>query len=156
MLNLRVSNEIAKERYAICQGCKFFVKETRSCGPLILGRNLSPDELKSLEVRHYKRKVRLCGCVMKLKTLLPFSSCPADKWKAVEMNGLSPERVAKKRDEMIGFLDRIKGKPTLGHKDIMELLEYIRFLYNKSVKVTNCDDCIRNYLDDLKKRVEEI
>ena len=156
MLNLRVSNEIAKERYAICQGCKFFVKETRSCGPLILGRNLSPDELKSLEVRHYKRKVRLCGCVMKLKTLLPFSSCPADKWKAVEMGGLSPERVAKKRTEINEFLARIEGRPSLHTTELKELFGYIAFLYNKRVEFTVCSSCIQNYINDLKKRVEEI
>jgi hypothetical protein len=156
MLHLRVNNEIRKERWETCKGCKFFVAATSSCGPLITGRTLTPEETKQLEVRHYKKKVRLCGCVMKVKTFLPFASCPAGKWGAVEMNGITPEHVAKKRDEIVAFLKSIDGRPTLTTNEIKTLLGFIAYLYNRRVAMTTCSSCIINYIDDLKKQVKEL
>ena len=156
MLHLRVNNEIRKERWDTCKGCKFFVAATSSCGPLITGRTLTAEETKQLEVRHYKKKVRLCGCVMKVKTFLPFASCPAGKWSAVEMNGITPEHVAKKRDEIITFLKSIEGRPSLTTNEIRTLLGFIAYLYNKRVQMTTCSPCIINYIDDLKKQVKEL
>jgi hypothetical protein len=50
----RVSEEIAKERLAICKGCPEYIKLTKQC-------------LK-------------CGCIMPLKAKLPDASCPLHKW----------------------------------------------------------------------------
>lgn len=156
MLKLRVSNEVRKERWDTCKSCKFFVAETGSCGPLITGRKLTKEETAQLEVRHYKKKVKLCGCVMKLKTFLPFASCPADKWKAIEMNGVTPQRVAEKKEEILNFLNRIRDKSSLANTEVKELIGFIAWLYNKRVEFTTCPPCIIAYINDLKKRVQEI
>lgn len=48
------SDEIAADRFAICQSCPEFVKITKQC--------------------------KKCGCFMKLKTKLTHSTCPIGKW----------------------------------------------------------------------------
>lgn len=50
----RVETVIAKQRLAICEECPRFIKKTTQC--------------------------KECGCIMKLKTKLPNSSCPLGKW----------------------------------------------------------------------------
>lgn len=50
----KVQKEIQEKRFSICQECPRFIKLTGQC--------------------------RECGCVMKLKTSLPHSSCPIEKW----------------------------------------------------------------------------
>ena len=52
----RVEKKIQEERFSICQQCPRFIKLTGQC--------------------------RECGCVMKLKTSLPHSTCPIGKWGA--------------------------------------------------------------------------
>ena len=52
----RVEKKIKEERFSICQQFPRFIKLTGQC--------------------------RECGCVMKLKTSLPHSTCPIGKWGA--------------------------------------------------------------------------
>ena len=53
----KVSDEIQKIRFNVCQGCDKFIKLTSQC--------------------------KECGCVMSLKTQLPAASCPLNKWHSV-------------------------------------------------------------------------
>jgi carbamoylphosphate synthase large subunit len=53
----KVSDEIQKSRFDICQGCDRFIKLTSQC--------------------------KECGCVMSLKTQLPAANCPLNKWHSV-------------------------------------------------------------------------
>lgn len=50
----RSSDEIAQERFAICQTCPAFRPRTQTCSK--------------------------CGCFMKLKTLLAAAYCPVGRW----------------------------------------------------------------------------
>jgi hypothetical protein len=50
----RVSQEVADYRYSICKSCDYLIN-----GPSICKK---------------------CGCLMKLKTTLPHSYCPINKW----------------------------------------------------------------------------
>lgn len=54
----KVSEEIKKERIAICETCPFFMKLSRQCVK--------------------------CGCFMDMKTTLPHASCPVGKWSVVK------------------------------------------------------------------------
>jgi len=54
----KVSEEVAKERMDICEGCEHLVATTKQC--------------------------RKCGCFMKLKVTLKRAHCPIDKWGTVE------------------------------------------------------------------------
>ena len=50
----KVSDEIQKERFDICQSCPVLIKATSQC--------------------------KKCGCFMKLKTTLKMAACPIGKW----------------------------------------------------------------------------
>lgn len=50
----RVSEEVQKARMDICNDCPFLFKLSKQC--------------------------RKCGCLMNLKTQLPHSTCPINKW----------------------------------------------------------------------------
>lgn len=49
-----VLKEISDKRLEICKNCPEFIKLTTQC--------------------------KKCGCIMKLKTKLPFAECPIGKW----------------------------------------------------------------------------
>ena len=67
---LLVDSKIADQRLEICRKCKHFVTTTASCGTLILGKTIT----------YKKKKVKLCGCAMPIKTKLKMGSCPIGKW----------------------------------------------------------------------------
>jgi len=71
-----IDRKTREERMSICKGCEHYNETTRSCGTLVLGDDLG--ELVS--VKGKKRKVRLCGCVMPMKTKFKTASCPLKKW----------------------------------------------------------------------------
>lgn len=50
--------QISEKRLEICKTCDKFNKTNSQCAE--------------------------CGCFMDYKTLLPYVSCPLDKWKAIE------------------------------------------------------------------------
>jgi hypothetical protein len=56
----RVSDTIAEERMAICNGCEMLIQATKTC--------------------------KECGCFMSAKTKLPNASCPLNKWDQVRVS----------------------------------------------------------------------
>lgn len=54
----KVSPEIQKERFSICESCEFLYKPTANC--------------------------KKCGCFMRIKTWMPRQRCPIKKWGPVE------------------------------------------------------------------------
>ena len=79
-----VPQTIRAQRLATCLSCKHYVSSTQSCGTLIFGRKLTPEELAEAEennkITHYRRKTRLCGCVMPHKVRFAVYRCPINKW----------------------------------------------------------------------------
>ena len=53
----KVSEDVQRSRYDICQGCDKFIKLTHQC--------------------------KECGCIMTMKTQLAAASCPLNKWQAM-------------------------------------------------------------------------
>jgi len=61
-----------KLRLSICNSCEF-KKELLgnvTCGTPIFGE----------EVTYNDKQYKLCGCIMKFKTMIPQSRCPIKKW----------------------------------------------------------------------------
>ena len=56
----RVEEEVAAERFALCQACPAYIKMTHQC--------------------------KECGCIMNAKVKLPNASCPLGKWDAVAVS----------------------------------------------------------------------
>jgi hypothetical protein len=104
----RVPQGIATERFKICKACKHFVESTQSCGTLILGDRLSAEDLaeaeKANEITHYRKKLRLCGCKMNLKTHISLFRCPINKWGRYKLND----------EETAALREFISGLPTQG------------------------------------------
>jgi hypothetical protein len=59
------------KRFEICVACEHFIAATGSCGTLIIGST----------VVHDNKKVKLCGCVMFIKSAIKSAFCPIGKWK---------------------------------------------------------------------------
>ena len=53
----KVTNKVREERIDACNNCEFLIKFTKQC--------------------------KKCGCFMKVKTTIPWASCPIGKWDAV-------------------------------------------------------------------------
>jgi hypothetical protein len=64
------------QRLEICKACPHYIESTRTCGPLIIGE----DQGELVKIDGRKRKLRLCGCIMPVKTRLKTSKCPLGKW----------------------------------------------------------------------------
>ena len=134
----------------ICQTCKFYKEHTRSCGTLILGRNLKPEEVaeveKELHVKHYKKKYRLCGCFLPAKTWGIFEACPIGKWG---VHSLSETEL----QEIISFVD---GLPTLGTYNadsVRELNKWYKLLTGSRKNISTCPNCVRETVRTFRKEI---
>jgi len=149
---------IRNERLAICKACKWFVKSTMSCGPLrpqnLLGaKKVEVDADEDLTVRHYRKKVKLCGCDMTVKTKLAFVSCPAEKWVSMSMD---PNKAIKKAREIRDFILPLKSASRIEGEDLRKLFEYASLIEDRRVPYTTCPPCIREMINAIAKRVEGV
>lgn len=73
---------ISEEKLAICKECpyskksKWFGEAVTTCGTLNL---LTFPPVIGDVVMHEGKEIKLCGCVMNIKSLFELK-CPADKW----------------------------------------------------------------------------
>lgn len=56
---VKLPEEMRQSRYTICNNCEFFYEPTTTCSK--------------------------CGCIMAVKTYLPFASCPVGKWPTINI-----------------------------------------------------------------------
>lgn len=86
----KVPPAIAAERPKICRACKHYRPEFNTCGTLILGDKLSPEDLAEAEglneITHYRKKLRLCGCFMPIKVKYSLWRCPVNKWHRYKLD----------------------------------------------------------------------
>ena len=72
-----VSTQVRNKRLLTCQNCEYYTK-VMTCGTPVIGQMVDG--------------VKLCGCVMPIKTKLKVARCPLDKWKA-EIGGSDMEEL---------------------------------------------------------------
>lgn len=130
-------SDIQKERYDTCKKCKFFNETFRTCGKPYTGS----------EVTYRRKKYKTCGCVMPLKTWLPFFSCPLGKWLQVEGWGLE-------------FIDEVKKVLSdYEHKPSKDNLKAVYAVYKKLLGEAgkdinpndlSCNLCKNNRINELK------
>lgn len=143
MLNLSVTPAVRNSRLEKCHGCKFFQSNFGTCGTPVVGKYV---ELPQNEATYYKEKIRLCGCVMKIKTKLKFASCPIGKWGPDFIDGQLLEK-------MRGFLEGILTKSSLTWEEVVELYNYINSLSKRRYKVSSCPTCIANFITELAEHL---
>jgi hypothetical protein len=128
---LLIESEIADTRLEICRACKHFVKKTASCGTLILGKT----------IQHKKKKIKLCGCAMPIKTKLKIASCPIGKWYSS-----FDEKLIEELEKELGKVDgRLTGKQ---NKKLTDL--YNKFTGSKK-NVSTCTPCVVKMIETLKE-----
>jgi hypothetical protein len=137
-----VQPQVAAQRMKICRSCKWFKPETGSCGTLILGNTVEADA-KENTVTHYRKKIRLCGCVMKVKTKLLTSECPAGKWGKHLM---SDEDMQELRE----FVTSIGGAAKLDSDQVRKLYKWKGKLTGIPQEVSFCSSCVASVLKELK------
>lgn len=79
-MNLTIeANTTTNHRLELCKLCKY----SRKYGEVLLGVH-SPVTcgvfMVGETIMHEGEKVQLCGCLMQVKTLIPASTCPINKW----------------------------------------------------------------------------
>lgn len=131
-MRFKVHPKTRKARMALCETCDHFEWEAKTCGPPIIGKRVEEG--------------RLCGCFMEVKTQLPWTSCPLDKWGA--------EKDPKLLDEAEKLLEGVRNGrvPT----DLMRRMEQIHAdLSGTKVKHTSCGKCAQQTIDDLREVVRQ-
>ncbi len=152
MLSLTVTKEVHLQRMRTCEGCKFFKSITKSCGTLIVGRKLTQEELEELQkenlVKHYKKKIRLCGCWLPAKTYGLFESCPVGKWG---MESLSKEQMQK----LILFVEDLPQYGIYKSESVKELNRWFQFVTGSKKNISGCPTCVRDMVKTFRKEIKK-
>jgi hypothetical protein len=127
------------KRMEICRSCEHYNPDTRSCGTLILG-----GEGDLVDVGK-KRKVRLCGCVMPLKTKFKIASCPLKKWGTE----LSKEDV-KELKKLFGKIEGDRIKTEHAHA----LVSAYNKTFGANKEVTTCGSCLRALIKEIEETLK--
>lgn len=139
-----VHPSVQQERMSVCKACKFFVKSTGSCGTLIVGQSVEPEK-----VPVYRKKIRLCGCVMKWKTKYRLSSCPAGKWQP---ENLSHAEINQLRE----FIVPLSKQATINDAERGQLFKWFTKLTGQRQNATTCGACVKSVIDDLMKEINRL
>jgi hypothetical protein len=133
---------IEAKRMSTCKGCKFFYPTAGTCGTPVIGE----------KVTYYRNKVKLCGCIMRVKTKFTMFSCPIGKWGAENAKG---EPIA---DEVINnfkvFAEYIHTLNTLDDSDIHEIYAWKERLTGQPVPMgsrTRCVPCLKDMVEEVWK-----
>jgi hypothetical protein len=135
---------IRDSRMKTCQECKHYRKTTMSCGTLIVGNSV-PEEN---EFNYRKKKVRLCGCVMPVKTKLIFAKCPLNKWDSFR---LSKEEIAELR-EFVGGLPL----SSLSREQVKKLYEMKSKLTGRRENPSTCGSCVAGLIKEFKNQLDAL
>ena len=144
MLKLRVSPQKAAERLAKCHGCKFYKAATGTCGPPVIGRKLTTTEANEagLLVSHYRKKYRLCGCVVKAKVQFHLSRCPVGFWEREALT----ERDAK---TLRTIIDHVRKAGRASHSDVAELFAAKSKMLGVKIPPQTCPQCVRDLMNEM-------
>lgn len=124
---LFVTGQERARRLEICQACKYFKEDTKSCGTILRPRTL-------------KNGVYLCGCHMPTKTRFKVAKCGAGKWD---------EQITAEELEQMRKVVELKG--TISTKQIAELTETYNSVTGSNERVTTCSACLRQMQEKLRR-----
>jgi hypothetical protein len=101
------------------------------------------------KVSHYRKKIKLCGCVMSWKTKYTLSSCPAGKWSAERLTGTQIENLQ-------AFLKTLNGKQTIVFEDVRKLYSWKERLTGQREQITTCGTCVAELILEMNKEINRI
>lgn len=127
---------ISDSRLNACRNCTYYVKATGTCGPLGLGK----------KIVYNQERMRLCGCIMKLKTRLRPSQCPIGRWPSLVTE--SDMRAAAKLVEQFGGRNK-----RLDHLTRKELNRVYEAVMGTKKPDTACAPCLVSMLKELEQAI---
>lgn len=122
------------KRLEICRACPHFVESSGSCGTFLKGDLIT--------VKGRKKKIRTCGCVMRIKAKLTWASCPINSWE-----GYITKATIKAVEALLKSLDE---KPILKADKIQDFFDTYNKAFNKNKQVTNCVGCVKEMIKEMK------
>jgi len=124
---------VRKERLATCKKCKFYNETWGSCGTVIKGD----------DVQYRNKDYHLCGCIMAVKTGLPWASCSVGKWKA--LNDWGQEHY----DLVLNAVEQYETQPTKA--TLVGMYRVYKELCKCDFNVhSNCGSCKTEVLKELR------
>ncbi len=146
MFNFNVPNTVRKERFDTCRGCKYYKEQTHSCGTKFIGNKIDDQDDENV-VTYYRRKARLCGCDMRLKTWLRLAECPVGKWGKYKLTDDDVEQLKT-------FLNSLPKTGTLNDpKIITEITKWFNKMSDQRISCTSCN--AKTILSELKRHINE-
>lgn len=127
---LFVSGQERSRRLAICEACKYFKQETKSCGTILRPRTL-------------RNGVYLCGCHMPTKTRFKAASCGAGKWE---------EQITQEELDQLKKMVEMQG--TITSDQIREMIDTYNSVTGANEKYTTCTACLRQIQQKMRQMVE--
>jgi|TARA_R110002110_G_scaffold67206_1_gene183568 hypothetical protein len=120
-----VSNEVYKERLAICKGCEYYFSPTGQC--------------------------KRCLCFMRLKCRISTLKCPENKWDRVVAikppDDLSEEQIT----EIIAVWENIKTGRAKNVEAKRNMIEIYNIIYGTNFdRNTNCGSCLQSCFEGIK------
>ena len=134
-----VKDKEKQRRLEICKACKYYKEETKTCGTF---RVLKPE---GDVITYRKKKVKLCGCIMPLKTKFKGVSCPINKWKGE----LSKEEV----EAIRSLLNEIESTGVITGRQAKDSINLYNKAFGTSKKFTDCGSCKRSIIEELKNSI---
>jgi len=118
-----------------------------------VGRPLTKEEIKEIEtdntITRNRSKIKLCGCVMKIKTRLTFAECPIGKWnKHVNLSKTE-------RKEIMAFVTEVRGRGHLKRSDVERLYGYGEMLSGMKQEAKMCGACVKDMLDKIYRTLKQ-
>ncbi len=133
-----ISAQKRANRMEICKSCDHYLTLTKSCGTLGIGTEV---ELKNGE------NVKLCGCIMPIKTGLRISSCPINKWSKY----ISDEDI----ENIKLLLNDLEGKNVIQGNQNHLLTDLWNKASGGNKKVSSCNSCVRQTIEELKEFIKD-
>lgn len=131
------NKDLVKSRMNLCRNCQYFVKKTGTCGTLALGQRTV----------YQGRKVKLCGCIMELKTKLRASKCPIDRWPSM----VRPQDI----DAAKALLSEVGAKKNIVGNERKQLFALYESVLGVKKPMTACAPCLKDMLKDLQTAVNQ-
>ena len=146
-INFNVPLNIRKQRFDTCRVCKYYKASSHSCGTKFIGNKVE-DEPDENEVTYYRRKARLCGCDMRLKSWLRLAECPVGKWGRYNLTDDDAERLK-------AFIDSLPKSGSVNDpKVVTELARWFNKMSDQKIGCTTCNANL--ILNELKKQLKSL
>tara|TARA_R110000803_G_scaffold21548_3_gene54236 strand:- start:4784 stop:5197 length:414 start_codon:yes stop_codon:yes gene_type:complete len=133
-----ISAQKRSNRMQICKNCDHYLTVTKSCGTLGIGSKVEDEN---------GEKVKLCGCVMPIKTGLKISSCPLNKWsKDIKTEDLENLKM---------LLKELEGATTISGSQNNQLTQLWNIATGGNKRVSRCNTCVRQTINELKNFIKD-